>query len=418
MTDNLSNSNLNSNQNSLQNTNQNDIKEITKTLGNIQNQIQLQDEKFGKLNSQNSTNSQSSTNTTIKHKGLGGFWWTYFLFGLSGFLSGLVVLLILTIVLFGSIFGNKNNKEAIENGSFVLKKLKESSNFSGILIYDLRGAITTGGKSSANIDRMGGIYTDFVAQDFDQIKKNTNIKNVVFRLNTPGGEVFASEIIGDLIGDLLKAKGQQQAVFYFDQIVASGGLWASFKNPNYVVASPYGETGSIGVRTSLPNLSKLADNIGYKELVIKSGANKDYGNPLREPLPEEIAFVQKQVNNSYDKFVGIVATGRKIEIAKVKDFANGFVYENSIAKNYGLIDEIGSIDLSVKKAAGNAGIGDNYTVWEVENMANPFKELFGGIGANTQVGQTLTMTNQTLQKISKFNLKNGTMYAIDETKMD
>ena len=413
MTDNLQNNSLPST------TSQNYLGEMTKTLGNIQSQITLQNDKLSRLKIENSTNSQGlNTGTTIKHKGLGGFWWTYFLFGLPGFLSGLVILLLLTIVLLGSIFATKNNPEISENSSFVLKKLKQSSNSNGVLIYDLRGAIMTGGKNSSNVDKFGGIYTDFVAQDFDQIKKNANIKNVVFRLNTPGGEVFASELLGDLIGDLLRSKQQQQAIFYFDQVVASGGLWASFKNPNYVVASPYGETGSIGVRTSLPNLSKLADNIGYKELVIKSGANKDYGNPLREPLPEEVAFVQKQVNNSYDKFVGIVATGRKIEIAKVRDFANGFVYENSIAKNYGLIDELGSIDISIKKAAANSGLGDNYTVWEIENVPNPLKELLGGIGANTQIGQTLATANQTLQKISKFNLKNGTMYAIDETKID
>ena len=415
MTDNSPDSNQNFLQDS---TNQNSIKEITKTLGNIQTQIELQNTKFGRLNSNNSAGSPSITNTTIKHKGLGGFWWTYFLFGIPGFLSGLVILLILIIALFGSIFGQKGGKEATENDNLTLKKIKESSNSGGILVYDLRGAITTGGKNSTNIDKTSGIYTDFVAQDFDQIKKNTNIKNVVFRLNTPGGEVFASELLGDLIGDLLRSKQQQQAIFYFDQIVASGGLWASFKNPNYVVASPYGETGSIGVRISLPNLSKLADNIGYKELIIKSGTNKDYGNPLREPLPEEVTFIQKQVNSSYDKFVGIVASGRKIDIAKVKDFANGFVYENSIAKNYGLIDELGSIDLSIKKAAGNAGLGDNYTVWEIETVPNAIRELLGGIGANTQIGQTLAITGQTLQKINKFSLKNGTIYAIEETKMN
>jgi len=404
--------------------NSDNLQEISTSLNNIKNQMEIQNERIDQKLTQNlstiakNNSTQSSANTTIQHKGLGGFWWTYFLFGLPGFLSGLVVLLILIIILFGSLFGNQGSEQAMENSSFVLKKLNENSNSNGILIYDLTGAITTGGKNSTSADRTSGIYTDIVESDFAQIKKNSEIKNVVFRVNTPGGEVFASELLGDMIGDLLRSKQQQQAVFYFDQIVASGGLWASYKNPNYVVASPYGETGSIGVRTGLANFSKLADNIGYKELVIKSGANKDYGNPLREPLPEEVSFVQKQVNNSYDKFVGIVATGRKLEIAKVRDFANGFVYENSVAKGFGLIDELGSIDLAVKKAAGNSGLGDNYTLWEIENIINPFSELLGGIGASTQIGKNLVSGSNILSKISPTNLKNGTMYAIDETKIN
>ena len=389
--------------------------EVANQLSQINQKIESLQTKIDTSSFNSQSNSQSSSQS-IQLKGLNGFLWTYFFFGLPGFLINSLIILILLISLVGLVSLSSKIEKSLESPSQtaksenlkIAKKVGKPSGDDGILVYNLTGAISTGGKGHTGKD---GIWTDLVSRDFDLIKQNNQIKNVVFRLNTPGGEVFASEIIGDLIGDLVRAKGQQQTIFYFDQTVASGGLLAAYKNPNYVVASQYGETGSIGVRTSIPNFEKLASNIGYKELIIKSGANKDYGNPLREPLPEEVNFIQKQVDEKYESFVEIVAKGRNLQTGKVKEFANGFVYDNSVAKSFGLIDELGGVEIAYNKAAGNSQLGQNYNIWEMENLPNPLQEIFGGLGANAELG--------VLKKIeSKISLKNGTIYAIEETRLD
>jgi len=387
------------------------LAQISQKLENLENKI-------GK--SDNSVNNSQNKAQPIQIKGLDGFLWTYILFGLPSFVASILGVLIL----FGILLGVSSTSKQLENSIAssdsmetrtenlkIIQKIGNPSSSDGILVYNMQGAIATGGKGQSFDNIQNGIWTDLVSKDFETIKQNKDIKNVVFRMDTPGGEVFASEIIGDLIGDLLKAKGQQQVVFYFDQVVASGGLWATYKNPNYVVASPYGETGSIGVRTSLANFQKLADNIGYKELVIKSGANKDYGNPLREPLPEEVSFIQKQVDETYQKFIQTVATGRKLEPNKVKEFANGFVYSNSVAKSFGLIDELAGIEKSYQKAAENAKLS-NYNIWEMQTPANPLREILGGLGAKSNL-------EQLSEKIeAKITLKSGIIYAIDETRLN
>ena len=364
---------------------------------------------------ENGNSNSKSTTQPIQIKGLGGFLWTYILFGLPSFISSILIVFIIFGIFIGVANAGKSEKIAessIGETKFTIQKtVGNVSNSDGILVYHMKGAIATGGKGQSFDNVQNGIWTDLVAADFDLIKKNNSIKNVVFRMDTPGGEVFASEIVGDLIGDLIRNKGQTQAVFYFDQVVASGGLWAAYKNPNYVVASPYGETGSIGVRTSLPNFQKLADNIGYKELVIKSGANKDYGNPLREPLPEEVSFIQKQVDLTYDKFIQTVVTGRKLETSKVKEFANGFVYENSVAKKFGLIDELGTIEKSYQKAAENSKL-TNYNIWQLKTPPNPLREILGGLGVKSN------LENLTKKIETKITFKSGIIYAIEENRVN
>lgn len=345
----------------------------------------------------------------------------YFLFSLPSFIFSIFIgiisiFLILVIIIGSTASNNEQNSLNYENlESLSAGDVKSSTNKDTILIYELNGAISTGDESVTDEARINGVYTNIVKKDFEIIKNDSNIKNVVFRVNTPGGSVFASEILGDLIKDLLTSKNQTQAVFYFDQVVASGGLWAAYKlTDNYVVGSPYGQTGSIGVVLSVPNFEKLADNVGYKETVIKSGPSKDYGNPLRDLTSEETKFLQSQVDVQYEKFVNIVATGRKLDNSRVKSFANGYVYENKVAKDYGLLDELGGIDISIKKAASNLGI-DTYNVKRVKTEVSPF----GGIFASSNIPKILGLDgiNEVARKITKTQLEPGIVYAIDETRI-
>jgi protease IV len=350
-----------------------------------------------------------STNVNLKSNGL---LWSYIIFSLPGFFSGLVWLLVAVIVLAGVSAGVAATKKTGDTEKeLLLTATTEGKSKNGILVYSLNGPISTTGSSSTTKDN---IYTDKVAKDFKLIRDNKDIKNVVFKINTPGGSVFASKVLGDQINNLISSKGQSQAVYYFDQIVASGGLLATYKTNNYVVGSQYGETGSIGVILTLPNLKGTAEKIGYSETVIKSAPSKDYGNPLRDLSPDEQKFLQGQVDTEYNGFVDTVASGRKLSRDKVATIANGFVYDNKIAKEYGLFDEIGDIQKSVEKAASNAGLGSDYSVYETTTQPTIFESLFQSSGVHNLLG----LPTNAVDKLNKAtSLQSGTLYMIDTNRI-
>jgi protease IV len=341
---------------------------------------------------------------------------TYILFNLPKFLTGLVWLLISIMILAGVSSASKATEKATSSNNSGLEfetTTDDSKSNDKILVYKLSGAIDTG--EGANLgDVTQNIYTSVVKKDFEQIKSNKDIKNVVFSIDTPGGTVYASEILGDLINDLLKSKNQEEAVFYYNQTVASGGLYASNKVKNYIYASPYGSTGSIGVVTYLPNYAGLADKVGYKQTVIKSGPSKDYGNPLRDLSPEEQAFLQGQIDKSYGDFVGIVARGRDIAPETVKSFANGYVYDNKKALELGLIDELSDTQKAIDRAAKNAKL-EKYDIIEIKPKSQ-FFDLLGG-GSLIKSFSTSIFDSEKLLKQNDF-IKPGTQYYIDTLLLD
>jgi protease IV len=342
---------------------------------------------------------------------LKGFFTVYLLSAIPGIISSFLWMLLLVVIVFGAIAGlgatkNTSSPDSIPLNYTVTAGADKSSD-SKILIYDLTGAISSGAGTAGVTD---GIYLDKVTSDFKKIKDDKTIKNVVFRFNSPGGEVYASQMLGDQIRGLMESKGIATGVFYYDQIAASGALLATYKVPNYVIGNQYGETGSIGVRMSLPNFEKLADNIGYKETVIKAGDNKDIGNPLRATKPEELAYFQKMVDRTYDEFVNIVALGRKMDVPKVKTLANGFVFFNNDAVTNGLIDKVGTLDESVVKAALDVNVASYQTV-KIEST----KTLLQNLGVSTNLGNMLGLSNNAIDKINQgAGNKSGVMYGMDE----
>jgi protease-4 len=346
---------------------------------------------------------------------LKGFLFSYILFSLPGFFAGLIWVGISIIALISvvSAFVAAPSFSTDESKTISLETVQKG-NANGVLIYDLTGEIQTGSRSLPGSARSTGIFTEVVSKDFATIKADSKIKNVVFRLNTPGGSVFASQVLGDLIKDLLDSKGQTEAVFYFDQIAASGGLWSAYQNKNYIIGSRYGETGSIGVILEVANFKKLADNIGYSQVTIKSSQSKDIGNPLRELSSTETLFLQKQVDTEYAKFIKIVAEGRNIPESKVKEFANGYVYTNSEALNLGLLNELASIDKAVSRAAENAKLSNGYSVWQIKSELGIIDSLL----SKSSLSSLIDKSTQTAAQINSATaLKSGVVYAIEPSRM-
>ena len=356
----------------------------------------------------------NSVQTVIVKPKLAGFFWVYFLTSIPGLITSILgIVLMIALIVGVSKSGSGADREILKNSNPLSFKTLQESNVptaNKILVYNLEGAITS--DKSVSSSTTNQININQVREDFKKIKLDNNIRNIIFRFDSPGGEVYASEVLGDLIQDLLNNKGQKEGVFYYDSLAASGALLATNKVKNYIIGSKYGETGSIGVRLGIPNYAKLADNIGYKETIIKAGANKDIGNPLRDVSPEEQAYFQKSVDKIYNDFLTIMAKGRSKNVDQIKPLANGFVYFNEEAKNYGLIDEVGELSSAYTRASSNAGLKD-YVIEEINPSKPFFQEFFGSgfMGSITGLDKVSRITNRLTE------LKSGVTYMIDENKI-
>ena len=353
------------------------------------------------------SNNQLPPQTHIIKPQLRGFFWAYIIFSLPSFLTSVLVLSLVIILTLVSIAGAGSSKSGVDKQEpLALETIQKSKNPNGILIYELSGAITSG-----NFNTNGSeleINTRKVAKDFEQIKKNPLIKNVVFKFNTPGGELYASEVLGDLITDLQSSKNQSVPNIYFDQLSASGGLFSSYKTKGYIMGSKYGETGSIGVIMKLPNYKGIADKIGYSQTTIKSSASKDIGDPFRDVSPDERNYFQDQLNTHYKRFKDIVASGRKISPNKVEELATGLVFNNQEALQKGLLDNIGDINQLVQKSASEVSLTD-YSVYKIEKKSDVLSRFFSGSSVLNIFGAS--------QLSIPTKLNTGQPYLIDELRL-
>jgi protease-4 len=178
-------------------------------------------------------------------------------------------------------------------------------------------------------------------------RKDTNIKAILLRIDTPGGGVGASQ---ELYREVRRTIEEKPVVASLGGIAASGGYYIAsaatriFSNPGTV-------TGSIGVIVHFPNLQGLFDKIGYNSVTIKSGQFKDIGNPNREMTPEEKQLMQSTIDEAYRQFVQDVARGRNLPEEKVREVADGRIFMGKTAHEWGLVDELGNFQDAVDGAA-------------------------------------------------------------------
>lgn len=202
------------------------------------------------------------------------------------------------------------------------------------------------------------------------------VKALIINLNTPGGEVVASDVIYSEILRFRKKTGKP-AVAMLNTIAASGGYYiASACHP--IVANKQTLTGSIGVIMSAVNYRGLFEKIGLQSEVYTSGKMKDMLNGGRVRTPEEIQIVQKLIGNTYQEFVRIVAESRGIPAEKIKnsEIGDGRIFDGVQAKELGLVDSLGYFRDAVKTAADQAKLKpDSYTVIRYKDSFS-FSRLF------------------------------------------
>lgn len=178
--------------------------------------------------------------------------------------------------------------------------------------------------------------------------QDEDVKAIILEVDSPGGEVTASDVIYKALLDFKKAQKGRKVVALFGDVAASGAYYISMA-ADYIVVQPTTITGSIGVLMSTMNFKGLGDMLGVKDVTIKSGVNKDLLNPLREVTPEQLALVQGVVDDMYARFVRLVSEGRHLPIDQVKGIADGRILTARQAIDAKLVDSEGYWEDAVKK---------------------------------------------------------------------
>jgi protease-4 len=219
----------------------------------------------------------------------------------------------------------------------------------------------------------GEIGGDRFAKIFNKIRQDQDVKSVVLRINSPGGSATVSEIIQREIKLTRQAK---PVIVSMGDVAASGGYWIA-SDSNRIFAETNTITGSIGVFGLLFNGQKLAKNNGITWDTVKTAQYADNQTVSRPKSPQELALYQRSVNRIYNMFINKVAQGRKLPQQKVAEIAQGRVWSGVAAKEIGLVDEIGGLNVAIEYAAKQAKLGKNWEVEEYPRVTSLEERLFG-----------------------------------------
>ncbi|MBI2639400.1 MAG: signal peptide peptidase SppA [Candidatus Sungbacteria bacterium] len=175
-------------------------------------------------------------------------------------------------------------------------------------------------------------------------EKDKNLTALVFYIDSPGGTVTASHELYQMILDW-KKKRNIRVIAYLHSVAASGGYYIA-QAADEIIADETALTGSIGVVMSAMNFAELAKKVGVKNEVIKSGEFKDTGSPFRAMAPKERQIFQVLIDESYEKFLSVVADGRKGKLTEeeIRGLADGRVLSGKQAKALKLVDDNGTFN--------------------------------------------------------------------------
>jgi protease-4 len=223
-----------------------------------------------------------------------------------------------------------------------------------VLMIDIDGTI-----SSALETGFLSREKSVVARVFERLERaarDPRVKAVILRLDTPGGEVTASDIVYHEVLRFKERTGRP-VVGLMMSVAASGGYYIA-SACDVIVAHPSTLTGSIGVISIFPSVEALMSKVGVKVDVVKSGPAKDSGSPFRDMTEEDRKIFQGIVDEYYEGFLKVVARGRgdKVPAAKLRAIADGRVYTAPQALELGLIDAVGYFDDAFVKARSLAGL--------------------------------------------------------------
>ena len=211
-----------------------------------------------------------------------------------------------------------------------------------------------------------------LSRAIEQARTNKRVKAIVMRVNSPGGDALASDIIRR---EVELAKKTKPFIVSMGDVAASGGYWIS-TNSDFIFAQPVTITGSIGVFGIIPNLKGLMNNkLGITFDKVMTNKNSDYIDVMEPMKAFQKARLNKSITNIYEQFVHLVATTRHLKENFVDSIARGRVWSGTDGLRIGLVDSIGGLQNAVAYAAKKAGLGTDYRISEYPKRKEFFQQL-------------------------------------------
>ena len=241
-----------------------------------------------------------------------------------------------------------------------------------VMVIPVRGIIS-------NAPREGFIRSrpSMVQEVVSQLRlaeKDENVKAVIFKIDSPGGSVTASDILYNEI-NVFKERTGAKVVAAMMGLTASGGYYISLP-ADYILAHPTTITGSIGVIFRRPRITSLMNKVGIDIEVNKSGKNKDIGSPFRAATAEEEKIFQDLTDRLAVRFVDLVAKHRKLDPEIIAEISSARVYLASEALELGLVDEIGYLEKAVLQAKKLARLPEDAKVVVYRRTEYPDDNLY------------------------------------------
>lgn len=219
-------------------------------------------------------------------------------------------------------------------------KAVEGTDKIGVLVAEGEIVGSRGGDENIGSD-------DFV-KELRKLRDNKSIKAIVLRIDSPGGSSLASD---EMWREIELAKKVKPIVASMSDYAASGGYYMAM-GTNTIVAQPTTVTGSIGIFAQWLNIDRfLSNKIGITQDYVNTHANSNFMNSLGELTEFQKSVIQNMVNQGYETFTSKAASGRKMSIEKLKSLAGGRVWTGIQAKEIGLVDELGGLDVAIEIAA-------------------------------------------------------------------
>jgi protease-4 len=248
------------------------------------------------------------------------------------------------------------------------------------------GAIVQGESGRSLIDGRT-VGSETLVKSLERLRNDDHIKAVVLRVNSPGGDIFASE---EIFRQLQLIKGKKPLIISMGGEAASGGYYISAPGDE-IMASPGTITGSIGVVLGKVDLSGLYEKIGLGQVTLKRGAHADIRSSARSATPEEKKLVEKMMWEYYGDFVSKVSASRKIDSDSINAIGQGRVWTGHQALERGLVDRFGGIWDAIDEARQRAGISakDKLEIAVYPSYGLRLLPNIGVTGIETQIASTI-----------------------------
>ncbi len=288
------------------------------------------------------------------------------------------------------LFGVEKEKDLKIISSTAYSKATKKVNFrekNKVAVIYAQGEIIMG-RSDENI------ASDTFASLISDVRKDSSIKAVVLRVNSPGGSAQSADIIERELALLREAK---PLVVSFGDYAASGGYWIS-ANADKILTNNTTLTGSIGVFSMAINFQKtLNKHLSINTGTVNTNRHSDIMSGYRPLNKEEVDFIQSSVEVIYDDFLGLVSKGRGMDPSKVDEIAQGRVWSGYDAMNIGLADEKGGLKEAISTAAAMGSL-DSYRVVEYPIMRSQIDKILEAIAENSESAKAIANPMMLFQK--------------------